>query len=116
MTDMLTEDEEQMMLVSWFRKTYHPMHRIFAIPNGGVRSKLQGMKLKVTGVSAGVPDLFIPSIRMFIEMKRVKGGVVSEEQKDWINYLNSVGYSAIVCKGFEEAKNKILVALPPMIP
>ena len=102
-----SEDWEQMHLVSWMRKTY-PAHKIFAIPNGGYRSKTTAMNLKSTGVSPGVPDLFIPSLKLFIEMKRTKGSVTSQEQKDWIAYLNEVGYTAIICKGFESAKIEII--------
>lgn len=102
-----SEDWEQMHLVSWMRKTYQ-QHRIFAIPNGGYRSKTTAMNLKNTGVSPGVPDICIPSLKLFIEMKRTKGSVTSPEQKDWIEYLNSVGYTAIICKGFEAAKLEII--------
>jgi VRR-NUC domain len=102
-----TEDEEQMLFVQWFRRSY-PDVRIFAIPNGGYRSTSQAALLKATGVSAGVPDLFIPEWKLWIEMKRIKGGTVSQDQKDWIKYLNDIGHTAIVCKGFEEAKSRIL--------
>lgn len=106
-----SEDQEQSWLVAWFRHTY-PDSRIFAIPNGGHRSKSQGMLLKATGVAAGVPDLFIPQpsgdfFGLFIEMKVRDGGSVSKEQKDWISHLEAKGYRAIVCKGFEEAKGEI---------
>ena len=41
-------------------------------------------------------------------MKREKGGVVSQEQKDWIQTLNLVeGTRAQVAKGFDEAKEII---------
>lgn len=106
-----SEDQEQSWLVAWFRKTHAPA-RIFAIPNGGHRSKTQGMLLKATGVSAGVPDLFIPEPRngfhgLFIEMKVQDGGAVSKEQKDWLAHLQERGYRAEVCCGFEEAKSVI---------
>ena len=101
-----SEDHEQMMLVQWFRRTYAGV-RIFAIPNGGHRHPSVAAKLKATGVSAGVPDLFIPAWRLWVEMKRTKGGSVSAEQKDWIAYLQEVGYCAIVCKGAEDAKRQI---------
>jgi hypothetical protein len=101
-----SEDREQMLLVQWFRRTY-PDVRIFAIPNGGHRHPSVAAKLKATGVSSGVPDLFIPAWKLWIEMKRVKGGTVSAEQKDWIKYLEEVGYCAKVCKGAEDAKAKI---------
>jgi hypothetical protein len=101
-----SEDYEQMHLVQWFRRTY-PDVRIFAIPNGGHRHPAVAAKLKATGVSAGVPDLFIPAWKLWIEMKRVKGGTVSAEQKDWIKYLEEVGYCVKVCKGAEDAKKQI---------
>jgi hypothetical protein len=60
---------------------------------------------------AGVPDLFIPEWHLWVEMKRIKGGVVSAEQQGMIEYLQSVGYRAIVCKGAENAKAQILEIL-----
>ena len=38
-----------------------------------------------------------------IEMKREKGGVVSDEQQAWIDGLNNSGYKAVVCRGYDEA-------------
>lgn len=104
-----SEDHEQMLLVQWFRRTYADV-RIFAIPNGGHRHPAVAAKLKATGTSSGVPDLFIPAWRLWVEMKRVKGGSLSAEQKDWIAYLESlesVNYWCIVGKGAEDAKAKI---------
>ena len=46
----MTEHEVQREFVKWFRQTL-PTIRIFAIPNGGGRSKAQGARLKVEGVS-----------------------------------------------------------------
>ncbi len=107
LTDCIpTEHEEQRELVRWFRQTHRGV-RIFAIPNGGQRSLAAAARLKVEGVSAGVPDLFIPAWKLWIEMKRIKGGSVSAEQKDWIKYLEEVGYCAKVCKGAEDAKEQI---------
>ena len=104
---VISEHLEQAHLVMWFRRAY-PDTLIFAIPNGGMRSKSQAMKLKVEGVVAGIPDLFVPEWRLWIEMKKVKGGVVSKEQQLMIKYLQSVGYSVIVGLGAEDAKAQIL--------
>lgn len=104
--DTPSEHFEQREFVSWFRKT-HPGVKIFAIPNGGSRSLATAGRLKAEGVSAGVPDLFIPAWKLWIEMKRIKGGSVSADQKCWINYLDSVGYCVILCKGAEDAKRQI---------
>jgi hypothetical protein len=35
----------------------------------------------------GIPDLFIPEWRLWVEMKRKTGGRLSTEQKSMINYL-----------------------------
>lgn len=102
-----SEHFEQRELVKWFRQTFKGV-RIFAIPNGGVRSLSTAAKLKAEGVSSGVPDLCVPAWRLWIEMKRVKGGSLSAEQRDWIAYLEGVKYWCIVGKGAEDAKTKIL--------
>ena len=103
----LTEHEEQRELVRWFRQTYNGV-RIFAIPNGGARSLATAGRLKAEGVSSGVPDLFIPEWKMWIEIKRSKGVSLSLEQKDWIKYLESVGFIFVVGKGAENAKQQII--------
>jgi hypothetical protein len=102
-----TEHEEQREFVRWFRQMW-PGVRIFAIPNGGARSPATAARLKAEGVSPGVPDLFVPAWKLWIEMKRVKGGYLSKEQKDWHEYLKSVGYCVITCPGAEDAKRRIV--------
>lgn len=104
---MLTEHQEQKLFVKWFELQY-PKVKIFAIPNGGNRNVVTATMLKAEGVRKGVPDLFIPAWQMWIEMKRVKGGKLSPEQKVWIDYLNECDYLAVVANGFEEAKRIIL--------
>ena len=101
-----TEHEEQREFVQWFRQNNRPV-RIFAIANGGLRGKGEALRLKVEGVSAGVPDLYVPAWHLWIEMKRIKGGVVSLEQKDWHEYLQSIGDTVLICKGCEEAINAV---------
>ena len=98
-----TEHQEQVAFIQWFRQSY-PGVRIFAIPNGEARSQSAGARLKAEGVSAGVPDLFIPAWNTWIEMKRSKGGSVSEKQKDWLAYLEGIGHQVFVCKGADSAK------------
>ena len=108
-----TEDQEQAALVRWFQEKYPRIkNRLFAIPNGAHKSRYAASRFMATGLRAGVPDLFLPVPRgqyhgLFIELKRVTGGVVSDRQRDWLNYLNSAGYLAVVCRGCEEAKMTI---------
>ena len=103
---MESEHLQQVRLVSWFRRSY-PGVRVFAIPNGGGRSMAQGASLKAEGVQAGVPDLFVPEWLLWVEMKREAGGVVSPVQRDWIAYLESIGHTVIIGRGFEDAKRQI---------
>jgi hypothetical protein len=97
----LSESMEQIHFVNWMRKN-HPQHRIFHIPNGGARGIATAHRLKMEGVAKGIPDLFIPSLLLWIEMK-ADGGVLSKEQKDWIEYLRSVGYTAESAWGCDAA-------------
>lgn len=101
-----TEHEEQREVVKWFRQTFAGV-RIFAIPNGGSRNIATATRLKVEGVSAGVPDLYIPAWKLWIEMKRQKGGRIDKAQQDWIDYLETCGDMVIVCKGADHAKESI---------
>lgn len=102
-----TESQEQITFIQWMRMQY-PQHRVIAIPNGGVRNIVTAARLKREGCSAGVPDMFVPSLKLWIELKRVKGGSVSKEQKDWLHYLSECGYIAVVCRGCEEAMNAVI--------
>jgi len=64
---------------------------------------------KAMGLRPGLPDLFIilKNKPFFIEMKRKKGGVTSDSQKDWIDALLKANIPAYICNGFEEAKKII---------
>jgi hypothetical protein len=101
-----SEHVEQREFVQWFRHTYKDV-RIFAIPNGGARSRSAGAKFKMEGASAGVPDLYVPAWKLWIEMKREKGGTTSSVQRDWLNYLIGIGDTAMVCRGCADAIKKV---------
>ena len=102
-----TEDWEQTMFIRWFRTEY-PRVRIFSIPNGGKRNIVTATRLKATGATAGVPDLYVPEWNVWVEMKRRTSGVLSPAQKDWIEYLKSIDHTVIVGKGWQDAMLQIL--------
>lgn len=112
----LSEHHEQVAIFNWAKlhmAKYPQLENLFAIPNGGQRSKVTGAMLKAEGVRAGVPDLCLaypitPYAGLFIELKRRDGGKVSTAQADWINRLNQAGYLAIVAFGAKEAVNEII--------
>jgi len=116
------ESEEQKGLVKYLKlkniKHYAPMNEnIFSgiiraiIKNQSLASRIICSienKLKSMGKSKGICDIVIPypSINkhgLYIELKRVSGGTVSKEQKEWIEFLKDQNYKVEVCKGCQEA-------------
>lgn len=110
-----SEGVEQATLFSWAKMQEHKwpeLRLLFHIPNGGSRGKVEAARFKAEGVKAGVPDLFLPVARgkyhgLFIEMKRIKGGRASDEQKAWIAALQKQWYVADICRGWKEAADLI---------
>lgn len=100
------------------------LHRLFAIHNQGHGDKIRGAMARAEGVKAGVPDIMLPVTRcysnhptikyagLFIELKRPKEkgtqkGILSADQKGWIDFLTGQGYRCEVCFGWEEARDVI---------
>lgn len=110
-----TEDMEQIALFDWARVNeghFPELSRLFHVPNGGSRGPAEAGRFKAMGVKRGVPDVFLDVPRggfhgLRIEMKRRHGGKVSEDQTDWIDWYNSNGYRAVVCYGWDEAREEI---------
>lgn len=103
-----SEHAEQREFVSWFRQNY-PNILIFSIPNGAYLNgktprdrSIQANKLKLEGLVEGVPDLFIPALKIFIEMKALDGKL-GRDQAEIRDYLELNGYKSYVCYGCEEA-------------
>lgn len=119
------EDSIQKAVMAWAR--WQPLapigidgklsNFIHHSPNGGYRTKREGGNFKLMGTKAGFPDLFvfIPKGEyhgLFIELKTPKGksrqaGQVSDNQEMMIDRLNSIGYKAVVCYGYDEAVQAI---------
>lgn len=122
-----TEHMEQTALFSWARlqeRAMPALRLLFAIPNGAAlvgktarrpdgktaRFSLEAIKLKAEGLKPGVPDVCLPVARgghhgLYIEMKRRKGGVMSDEQNQWRDDLTSEGYLVARCNGWDEARD-----------
>lgn len=111
-----TEDSEQAALFDWAACSAgkHPeLDLMHAIPNGGKRHIVTAMTMQRTGAKSGVPDIFLPIARggkhgLYIELKRIKGGTVSANQKAWLAALSDQGYECAICRGWEEARKEIL--------
>lgn len=111
----LSEHEEQAIVIGWANvhmKRHPELRWLFAIPNGARVTIGLAVKLKKEGLKKGVCDLFLPVPRngwhgLFIEMKAEKG-VLSAEQKEFIEFAKEQGYKAVVCHGHVEAIDYIL--------
>lgn len=106
------EQEHVFLWASMEERAYPELAMLYAIPNGGKRAIKTAVALKKQGVKRGVPDMCLPVSRggyhgLYIELKRQKGGTVSDEQREWIAALNTQGYKAIICHGAEEAIEQI---------
>ena len=111
------EEDEQIKLAQYLdMKNYCWCH----VPNEGKHKIQYYAKQKRLGVKKGVPDILIfdspkrairemvgCEIKRFkgiaIELKRKKGGRVSEEQKEWLDKLDNRGWLTRVCKGADES-------------
>jgi hypothetical protein len=111
-----SEDQEQRALFKWATMQsakYPDLLKMFHIPNGKKRSHITAAILVGLGVKPGVSDIFLPVPRgvyhgMFIEMKRIKGGNESAEQKAFGDQVMGDGYRYTVCMGWEQAADRIL--------
>lgn len=105
-----SEKREQMLFVEWFRKTYFLPFGvvILMVRNDGTRSLQERGEQRALGLHPGTPDLFVPEWRLWIEMKKAKGGKISPEQIAFKDYVLSLGDAWIMPRGFEEGKKMVL--------
>ena len=95
------EHNLQVDCVQWFSLQYPSLRgRLFAVPNGGHRSKTEAARLKAEGVVAGVSDLILLKSNhqygaLLIEMKTTaRNSRQSDRQKEWPN--TSTSYAVLL--------------------
>lgn len=80
------ETFNQIYVVSFLKKLQLSQPDIglvfFSVPNGGTRNKMEAANLKLSGMTAGIPDLCLltKGRTLFIEMKKHKGTLSSVQQ------------------------------------
>ena len=84
---------------------------LFAIPNGGFRTKTTASKLKAEGVKPGVWDLMLPLARrgqhaLWVEMK-APDGRPSADQLTWGEKMQRAGYGLAICYSVDDAIREI---------
>lgn len=110
------EDDECIAFSNWLKLENIPVAHIANESRMSSKSAMiRGAKLKRMGQSRGVWDyeVFVPIKNidgkvdcyqeLRIEMKRRKGGVVSDEQKAWGKVYESAGIPCKICRGADEA-------------
>jgi hypothetical protein len=103
-----SEFEEQCAFVHWFKKTY-PGTVIMSIRNGGSRTPRERVDQMREGLHPGAADLYVPEWHLWIEFKRVKGGVLSDEQKEFNIYVTYTCRDTwMLAEGCEDGKKKVL--------
>lgn len=120
-----SETQESIDFARWLRRR----GLVFChVPNEGRRGRVEAVTLKRMGVSAGVPDFlifeppprftlgwvasgaridgdgfFVRACAVGVEMKRSRGGRLSDAQRGWLEALEARGWVAFSCAGCAEA-------------
>jgi hypothetical protein len=99
------EDRLQRDIVAYLRAILPPPGLVFAVPNGGARSKATAGILKATGVTAGVPDLIMvaPNCLLFAEVKTAKGRL-SASQREFAELIVAAGYHYRVWRSIDDVR------------
>lgn len=108
--ELMKESDEQRQLIQYIRNKPWGQF-LFHIPNESVGGYGWMIRNRQMGMKKGVPDLMLPIPMhgyhgLFIEMK-AKGGRLSQEQKSWLNALDTFGYKTAVCVGWEAAAKEL---------
>ena len=95
------EEWEQCVAVARIKKLGLVVHHS---PNGGRRDAREGAKFKRMGTMAGYPDLTFNYARkgyhgLYIEIKPVIGGGLTESQIWWRDHLLKEGYAWYMARG-----------------
>ena len=97
----------QTRCVRWFRLTYPNMvHNLFAVPNGGYRTKTTAANMKAEGQLSGVSDLILLKRKgkcgaLLLEAK-IQGNYQSDNQREWQRRREAEGYEYRVFHTLDE--------------
>lgn len=103
-----TESQEAHVFVAWLRMHHLRFAHVANETGHSEEAKRRAIRVKREGGSKGYPDyiIYIPSGTLYVELKRIRGSATSQEQKDWVLFLNKQPASeARICKGADMAIN-----------
>lgn len=108
----MKEHDIQVALMKWMSFQHKEAFEVtYATPNAAKRTPRQGAYMKAEGLKSGVPDICIAVPKkgfgaLYIELKR-KGGKLTPNQAEWITKLTEAGNMAVLCVGYDAAKDTI---------
>lgn len=100
-----TEQQEAETLAAYLQLKGYDFHHSPNETGSDPAARRRAIRMKRAGVSRGFPDylIYTNGHRIAIELKRIKGGSTSKEQREWLTVLSKYGYNTSVCKGANEA-------------
>ena len=115
MRECPNEFEEQVAIFEWAKLNQNrdPRLKWLNASLSGIRLPVGlAVKAKRSGLVAGIPDIDLPVKAggysgLRIELKKLKGGVLSREQVECLLFLKEQGYRAVCRRGAEAAIEEI---------
>ena len=106
--DRNAEAKRQAAIIEYVRWVA-PHIVIWAVPNGGFRTKAEAARLKWTGVLAGVLDLTLalPDGRCAFWETKTPHGRLSDDQKAVTIRLMAIGHSWAVVRSIDDARREL---------
>jgi hypothetical protein len=102
------EARRQAAIVDYVRWTA-PHIVVWAVPNGGLRTKAEAARLKWTGVLAGVLDLTLalPEARCAFWETKTPRGRLSDDQREFIGRIEALGHTWALVRSIEDARAEL---------
>ena len=101
------ESQIQRNCKKWFDYQYPQFAPLlFAVPNGGLRGKVEAAIMKAEGMTAGVSDMILLVSKkgytsLCIEFKTAKGRQ-TQHQKDWQRIAEIHGNKYVIVRSFDD--------------
>lgn len=104
-----SESALQVECFTWFHNTYPNLRGLlFSVPNGGLRSKCEAARLKLEGLTPGVPDLlFFYQKNLYPFELKTASGTLSQEQIAIHNLWGAHGIEVTIIRDTDTFKQQI---------
>jgi hypothetical protein len=107
-SDLNAEARIQAAIVEYVRMVA-PHIKIYAVPNGGLRTRREAARLKWTGVLAGVLDLvlLLPAARCAHWEVKTEKGSLEDEQENMIGWLQVNKHEWAIIRSIDDARYEL---------